>query len=227
MHAETETTKVIAIDGPAGAGKSTVAREVAKRLGFIYLDTGAMYRAVTLKALREGINLEDEQALVNLAQRTKIEIMPSAGTALKVVLDSEEVTDLIRTSEVTNNVSFIARAAGLREIMVKLQRKFAETNNIVVEGRDIGTVVFPRAGKKFYLDAEFKERTRRRFRELKEKFKAGVKEDAVGKDLAERDAKDLSRKVAPLKKAEDAIYLDTTDLSIEEVVNEILNKING
>ncbi len=218
--------KVIAIDGPAGSGKSTVAREVAEMLGFIYLDTGAMYRAVTLKAFKKGINLEDEQALIKMAQETNIEIKLSDDKTMKVFLDGEDVTKAIRTSEVTNSVSFIARIAGLREIMVCLQRKFGENNNIVVEGRDIGTVVFPNAYKKFYLDADFKVRAKRRFKELVE-VDSGVKEVEIQRDLIERDTKDLTRKVAPLKKAEDAVFIDTTNLTIEEVVNEVLKRING
>lgn len=226
MPANPIKTKVIAIDGPAGSGKSTVAREAAKRLGFVYLDTGAMYRALTLKALKKGINLEDEPALIEMAKFTKIEIKSSLDATLKVFLDNEDVTKSIRTNAVTNNVSFLARIPKIREIMLQLQRKFGESFNIVVEGRDIGTVVFPDAAKKFYLDADFKVRASRRFKELKE-VDNSVNEEAVLKDLIERDNLDLTRKVAPLKKAEDAIYLDTTNLTIEEVVNEIVKKING
>lgn len=226
MAADSFKPKVIAIDGPAGSGKSTIAREVAKKLGYIYLDTGAMYRAVTLKALRKGIDLNDEQSLIKMAQEADIEIKINSDGLLNVFLDKEDVTKAIRTSEVTNSVSFIARIAGLREIMVSLQRKFGENNNIVVEGRDIGTVVFPHAYKKFYLDADFKERAKRRFKELKESG-ADVQEEEIQKDLSERDEKDLTRKVAPLKKAADAIFIDTTNLTIEEVVNEVIKRING
>lgn len=226
MQANLKKTRVIAIDGPAGAGKSSVAREVARKLNFIYLDTGAMYRALTLKALRKKIKLEDEQALINLASTTNIEIKPFKDTNLQVILDNEDVTSLIRTTEVTENVSFVAKVPKLREIMVGLQRKFSANNNIVVEGRDIGTVVFPNAEKKFYLDANFKERVRRRFKELKE-VDSGVVEEAIKKDLAERDKKDLTRSVAPLKKADDAIYIDTTNMNIEEAAQEILKRING
>jgi len=143
-----------------------------------------------------------------------------------VFLDKEDVTNLIRTSSVTNSVSFIARVPNVREVMVDLQRKFGRNNNIVVEGRDIGTVVFPDAEKKIYLDADFKERARRRFKELKE-VDDSVNEEETQNDLSERDNKDLTRKVAPLKKAEDAIYLDTTNLTIEEVVSKIVKIING
>jgi cytidylate kinase len=218
--------KVIAIDGPAGAGKSTVAREVAKSLNYIYLDTGAMYRALTLKSLRKKIKLENEEALIELARSANIEIKLLTNGSLKIILDNEDVTNLIRTKEVTENVSFIARVAKVREVMVELQRKFGKNNNIVVEGRDIGTVVFPNSYKKFYLDADFKERARRRFKELKEIDKSVV-ENEIEKDLSERDTKDLTRDVAPLKKADDAIYIDTTNLTIDEVVNAIIKNING
>lgn len=226
MRADSMKTRIIAIDGPAGAGKSTVAREVAERLGFIYLDTGAMYRAITLKALRRKINLEDEQALVELASKADIDIKLLKDGTLQVILDGEDITGLIRSAEVTNSVSFIARVPKLREIMVGLQRNFGVKNNIVVEGRDIGTVVFPDAEKKFYLDADFSVRTKRRFKELKE-VDSSVEEGEIKKDLLERDNKDLTRKVAPLKKAEDAIYIDTTLLTIEEVINKIIKHING
>jgi len=217
---------IIGITGTLASGKSTVAREVAKRIEFIYLDTGAMYRALTLKALRKKIKLEDEEVLVDLVRTTDINIKSLSDGRLLVFLDKEDVTNLIRTSDVTNSVSFIAKVPRVREVMVDLQRKFGSNNNIVVEGRDIGTVVFPNAEKKIYLDADFKERARRRFKELKQ-VDDNVDEEETRKDLSERDNKDLTRKVAPLKKAKDAIYLDTTKLTIEEVVNKIIKIING
>ncbi|MDP2940206.1 MAG: (d)CMP kinase [Candidatus Omnitrophota bacterium] len=219
-------TRVIAIDGPAGAGKSTVAKDLAKKLKFIYLDTGAMYRALTLKALRRRIPLDDQKALVSLLRDTNIEIKSQKDGRLSIILDNEDVTPLIRTNKVTENVSYVAKMPKVRTIMAGLQRKFGKKNNIVVEGRDIGTVVFPNAEKKFYLDADFKERVRRRYKELKEIDK-NIIETKIKRDLKERDTKDLTRKVAPLKKAEDAIYLDTTNLTIEEVVQDIIKEING
>ena len=215
---------VIAIDGPAGAGKSTVAKELAKRLGFAYLDTGAMYRALTLKALKEKINLEDEAVLINLAQHTMIDIEMTKEHALKVTLDGLDVTEAIRTLEVTNNTFYVARVAGVREFMVKRQREIGQKRSVVVEGRDIGTVVFPNATKKFFLDADFKERAKRRTEELKAKGK-DVDGKAIAEDLKERDTKDTTRRVGPLKKAADAVVIDSTYLSIEDVIAQIISSL--
>ena len=217
-------TVVITIDGPAGAGKSTVAKELARRLGFAYLDTGAMYRALTLKALRKKVRLEDEAALITLANNTTIDIGTDEQHALKVLLDGELVTEEIRTIEVTNSTAFIARVPGVREAMVIRQREIAARRSVVVEGRDTGTVVFPNATHKFYLDANFKERSRRRVAELKNKGQ-GVDEVIISNDLQERDEKDLTRKVGPLKKADDAVFIDSTGLSIEGTADKILELI--
>ncbi len=215
---------VITIDGPAGAGKSTVAKALAKKLQFSYLDTGAMYRAFTLKALRSKVNLEDELKLVSLAQNTSIELKDDHKAGLKVWLDGKDVTKDIRRPEVTNNIFYIARASKIREIMVDWQRAMGEKRNIVVEGRDIGTVVFPKANFKFYLDADFEERTSRRIKELKG-CGQHVNEKNLKIELKERDQKDLTRKVGPLKKADDAMYIDSTHLTIEEVVAKMLKYI--
>ncbi|MFA5059010.1 MAG: (d)CMP kinase [Candidatus Omnitrophota bacterium] len=215
---------VITIDGPAGAGKSTIAKELAKRLGFFYLDTGAMYRALTLKAMRQKIGLEDEMSLVALAKKTSIEIDLDERKNLKVLLDQEDVSEAIRSQEVTNSTFYIARAPKVRAIMVEWQKAVGAKHNIVVEGRDTGTVVFPKATKKFYLDADFTERSRRRIQELKDKGKQ-INEQQLAGDLKERDTKDMTRLVGPLKKAEDAIVIDSTFLSIEEVVEKILKLI--
>ena len=216
-------TTIITIDGPAGAGKSTIARALAERLKFSYLDTGAMYRALTLKALEQKIDLKDESALVKLAQQTQIDLQSDDHQSLKVLLDGRDVTTEIRSWEVTNNTFYIARTAGVREIMVGWQRKIGEKRNVIVEGRDVGTVVFPKATRKFYLDADFKERVKRRARELKEQGKE-FDEAALKFDLKERDQKDLTRKVGPLKKAKDAIFIDSTHLSVKESV-EVLHKL--
>ncbi len=215
---------VVAIDGPAGSGKSTVAKEVAKRLGFTYLDTGAMYRSLTLKSLQNNINLEDENQLIALAKETLIDFRMSPDHHLLVFLDGQDVSTAIRTSEVTNNTFYIARVPGVREVMVDRQRDIGSKNNIVAEGRDIGTVVFPKAKRKFYLDANFEERTQRRFKELKEKDKP-VECLEVQKDLKDRDTKDFTRKVGPLKIAEDAIVIDSTQMSIEDVVQKLIEII--
>lgn len=211
---------VIAIDGPAGAGKSTVAKILAKRLCISYLDTGAMYRALTLKALRENINLEDGSKLAELAKVTRIELKASVF-GLRILLDGDDVSEEIRTIEVTNNTFYIARAPEVRAIMVILQRQLGAKQSVVAEGRDIGTVVFPNATKKFYLDADFKERAQRRIKELQAKGKI-VDEQQLQEELNDRDQKDFTRKVGPLKKAADAIVIDSTGLTAEQTAEKIL-----
>jgi cytidylate kinase len=215
---------VVVIDGPAGAGKSTVAKLLAKKLGVAFMDTGAMYRALTVKAMRYKLNLEDEPALIALAQKTVIELRNEAGQPLKVILDGEDVSETIRTVDVTNNTFYIARAAGVRHVMLDWQRLMGEKQPMVGDGRDLGTVVFPHARFKFYLDADFNVRCRRRIDELKAKG-LNVDEAALIKDLAERDQKDFTRKVAPLKKADDAIVVDSTGMSIDQVVDYLYQRI--
>lgn len=224
MDHKTKKSIVIALDGPAGAGKSTVAKEVAKRLGFVYLDTGAMYRSLTLKALRHHIDVNDEKKLIELARITTIDLQMSPQHTLKVLLDGVDVTEDIRTPEVTNQTFYIARVGGVREVMVERQRAIGEKANIVAEGRDIGTVVFPHAYRKFYLDANFEERANRRFKEMKDKGTV-VESASVQKDLQERDTKDFTRTVGPLKKADDAIVIDSTHMSAEDVVQKIIDSI--
>lgn len=216
---------IIAIDGPAGAGKSTVAKLLAKRLHFFYLDTGAMYRALTLKALRQKINLEDENALVELAQKTTLDLQ-KALNGIKVFLDNKDVSEEIRSIEVTNNTFYIARTAGVREIMVKWQRKIGSQRSVVIEGRDVGTVVFPKATYKFYLDADVQERAHRRIKELEAK---GEKVDTqkLEEEIKDRDYKDKTRKVGPLKQADDAVYINSTHLTADEVLQEILRYIKN
>ena len=216
---------VIAIDGPAGSGKSTVAKLVAQRLGFLYIDTGAMYRALTVKALRTKADFNDETKLGALARATEIELKQSGGS-LKVYLDGEDVTSEIRTPEVTNNVKYIARTKAVRECMVALQRKLGEEGGAVMEGRDIGTVVLPHADKKFYIDASFDVRVGRRHKELRDNG-AALTEEEVKEDLKVRDESDFSRAIGPLKKADDAISIDTTDLTIEGVVDKVLGFIKA
>ncbi len=217
-------TVVVTIDGPAGAGKSTVAKALARRLNFSYLDTGAMYRALTLKALRKKIDLENEAALVRLAEETRIDLKGNSTVGLKVLLDGQDVSEEIRSVEVTNNTFYIARTPGVRALMVGWQRQIGERNDVVVEGRDVGTVVFPQAQFKFYLDADFEERARRRIQELRDKGKA-VEAEQMKNDLQDRDQKDLTRKVGPLRKADDALVVDSTHLSIEEVVELLASRI--
>lgn len=214
---------IVAIDGPAGAGKSSVTKELASLLGFAYLDTGAMYRSLTLKALRQGINLEDEEGLVMLAGNTKISLKSVEGQE-RILLDGEDVSEEIRSRDVTNNAFYIARAPKVREIMVGWQREVAKEQSIVAEGRDIGTVVFPQATYKFYLDAKEDERARRRIEELRLKG-LDVDTEKIKQDIAERDHRDKTRSVGALKQAEDAVYIDSTDMSVEETVNKMFSII--
>lgn len=217
---------IIAIDGPAGAGKSTVARILAKKLDFLYIDTGAIYRAITLKAIKEGIDPYNEEDLIRLVKGANINLKNDSQGRLIITLDSEDVTQKIRSRQVNRIVSIIAAFGGVRKEMLRLQRFFGEKVNCVLEGRDIGTVVFPGAQKKFYIDAEFKERLKRRYKELQ-----GQGQDVnladVEKDIEMRDTIDSTRQVAPLKKAEDAIYVDTTKMAIEQVVDRILREVKG
>lgn len=211
---------IIAIDGPAGSGKSTVARLLAQRLGYTYIDTGAMYRALTLKALREKIGLNNEEALTALAEETELDITNDSRAATRVLLDNKDVSLLIRTPELTNNVFYIAKVKGVREKMKENQRRIGDRGRSVFEGRDIGTVVFPSAKYKFYLDADFAERVKRRRKELLEEGHP-ISYEELEKDLKIRDHKDMNREVAPLKCAEDAVYIDSTNMSIGQVVDKI------
>ncbi|MFA5725105.1 MAG: (d)CMP kinase [Candidatus Omnitrophota bacterium] len=216
---------IIAIDGPAGAGKSTVAKLIAKSLNFLYIDTGAMYRALTLKALEQGADIKDPQKLSELAAHTDISLLNDSNAPLKVLLDGRDVSADIRQPRITQFVSEVAKIKEVRKIMVELQRKLGNKGNAVLDGRDIGTVVFPEAEKKFYIDAIFEERVNRRYKESTGLGQKLTAED-VAADLANRDKIDSGRAVAPLKQADDAVYVDTTKLSIEEVVNKVLGFIN-
>jgi CMP/dCMP kinase len=215
---------IIAIDGPAGSGKSTVSKLIAEKLGLLYIDTGAMYRALTLKAMARKIDLEDRDALTKLARDTKIDLLDVSG-GLKVFLDGEDVSGLIRTPELTNNVKFIARVPGVRQEMVNLQRVIGGRSSAVLEGRDIGTVVFPEARFKFYLDADVEERSKRRHKELLASDQKANLSD-IKNDVVRRDESDMKRDVGALRKAPDAVFVDTTDLSIEDVVEKLLSCIN-
>ncbi|TBR15743.1 (d)CMP kinase [bacterium] len=218
---------IIAIDGPAGAGKSTVAKIVAKKLKFIYIDTGAMYRAITLKALDKPVAISNVADLVKMALNTKIDLISKRDGSLKILMDGKDVSKAIRHPRITKSVSDVAKIKQIRKIMLELQRRLGEKNNSVLEGRDIGTVVFPNAQKKFYLDARLDERAKRRYKELKESLIKNVTLLSVSADLTNRDTIDSSRKFAPLKKAEDAVYVDTTYLGIDEVVGKILSEVRN
>ncbi|MCM8829812.1 MAG: (d)CMP kinase [Candidatus Omnitrophica bacterium] len=211
---------VIAIDGPAGAGKSTVAKLVAKKLGFLYVDTGAMYRALTLKALNEKIPFSEEEKLINMAKNTKIELQDN-GVDYKVFLDGKDVSEEIRTEEVSKGTQFIASILQIRKILWKMQRSFRGRYNIVMEGRDIGSKVFPDAQLKIFLDASVKERAKRRYLQLKE---MGLEGDLniIEKEIIERDERDRKRSISPLVRHPDAFYIDTTGMSIPQVVEKII-----
>lgn len=211
---------IVTIDGPAGAGKSTVAKEVARRLGFIYLDTGAMYRALTWKALEHHLDVKDEVAMGQLAASTDVRLIPDP-LAMRVLVDEIDVTDCIRTPEVSRNVSDVALVASVRDEMVRLQRQLAMNAGVVAEGRDMGTVVFPRAELKIYLVASPGERALRRAKDLEA---AGHEVDLAGleAEIARRDGIDSNREVAPLTQAPDAILLNTDGLTPTEVIAEIL-----
>ncbi|HEO8422298.1 (d)CMP kinase [Niallia sp. FSL W8-0635] len=210
----------IAIDGPAAAGKSTVAKIVAEQLGYIYIDTGAMYRALTYKAINHKINLEDEENLINMLNETVIELFPGEQGQL-IFLDSKDVTKEIRTSEVTNSVSIVSKHKLVREEMVRRQQMFAVNGGVVMDGRDIGTHVIPTAEVKVFLLASVDERAIRRH---KENIQKGYNSDLeqLKQEIAARDKLDSEREIAPLKKADDAIEIDTTSLSINGVVDKIM-----
>lgn len=210
----------IALDGPAAAGKSTIAKIVAEKLGYVYIDTGAMYRAITLKAIREGINLKDGEEAGHLLTDTRIDLQPSKDGQL-VFLDGKDVTEDIRSQNVTNSVSQMASHESVRKQMVKLQQILASGRGVVMDGRDIGTQVLPNAELKVFMSATVEERARRRYEENK---KRGIDTplDDLQKEIAARDKMDSEREVSPLCQAQDALYLDTTNLTIDEAASEIL-----
>ncbi|MBL0387793.1 (d)CMP kinase [Tumebacillus sp. ITR2] len=209
----------VALDGPAGAGKSTVAKRVAAALGVAYVDTGAMYRAITWKALQKGIELHDEVALTELADSIHIDFKPrSVGQA--VFVDGEEVTDAIRSFDVTNNVSAVSAVSGVRVAMVKLQQDIAARTGVLMDGRDIGTVVLPNADVKIWLTASVEARAQRRYQELLGKGIACDFEQ-IKEDIQRRDDYDASREHSPMVKADDAVVVDTTGMSIDEVIAQI------
>jgi cytidylate kinase len=213
----------IAIDGPSGAGKSTVARSLARRLGYIYIDTGAMYRSLALRAKGRGISPEDELALKRLAVSLRIRFA-TEGEQTRVFSEGEDITEAIRTPEISRLASAISKRRGVREALVQMQREMGKEGGVVLEGRDIGTVVFPGADVKFYLDAESSERIRRRYDEMIEK---GVKVDLgeTREELLQRDYNDTHRAHSPLKKAIDAVFIDSTHRSVEEVVEEMVRVV--
>jgi cytidylate kinase len=214
---------IIAIDGPSAAGKSTLAKRIAKDLGFTYLDTGGMYRALALKVLREGIDIGNDEALAELIGRTDINLVTTDGK-LNVLLDGEDVSHEIRTPEVSQMASKASALKVVRHWMLVLQRAFGKRGSVVAEGRDVGTVVFPDAEVKIYLDASVEERARRRVEELRNAGRQ-VSLDETLREMGERDKRDSERDLAPLRKANDAIVIDSTSLDAEVLAENVMQQI--
>lgn len=210
---------VIAMDGPAGAGKSTIAKLVSQKLNIEYIDTGAMYRAITLKMINKNVDEKNLESIINIAKETKIEIREN-----KIFLDNIDVSEEIRTPQISERVSYFSAIKEIRYILVELQRNIAKDTNVIMDGRDIGSYVFPNANLKIYLQASIEERTNRRFKELFSKnFK--VDYETLKEEIKRRDEMDSRREFAPLIKAKDAIEVDTTGKNIDCVVNEIIDLI--
>ena len=216
---------VVAVDGPAGSGKGTITREVAKKMNLINIDTGAMYRCVTLLMIRQNIKLEDEEKTKEILDGIDIKFVVEAGEQ-KVYLNNEDVSFKIRTKEINEFVSPVSTLKIVREKLADMQRKMAKTIDVIMEGRDIGTNVFPNADVKIYLDATPEERAKRRFKQNEEKG-IHIPYEEILKNVKERDYIDSHRDIAPLKQAEDAIYIDSTKMTIDEVVEEIINIIKS
>lgn len=208
---------IVAIDGPAGSGKGTITKQVGEKLGLINIDTGAMFRCVTLNMLQEGIESKEENKIEELLNKIQITLKENGD----VFLNGKEVTKRIRESDVNRFISPVSMLPMVREKLLELQRKMAQGKNIIMEGRDIGTVVFPNADVKIYLDASPEERAKRRVQQNQEKGITSSYEEVL-KSIKERDEKDSTREIAPLKKAEDAIYIDSTNMTIEEVTARIV-----
>lgn len=214
----------IAIDGPAGAGKSSIAKALSKKLGYIYIDTGAMYRAVALFFVDNNINDGTDSRLESLLEKLDISIKYEYG-AQKVFLNGEDVTGKLRLEEIGKLASKFSAIGSVREKLVALQRKLAQKENVVMDGRDIGTVVLPDANLKIYLSASSKVRAKRRYLELLEKGNTDVDINVIEDEIIKRDEADMNREISPLKQAKDAYYLDSSDMSIDEVVSKILSMV--
>lgn len=224
------TTKkpIIAIDGPAGSGKSTVTRRLAQELGLLHLDTGAMYRAVTWLVMDRSIDIQDEEAIAEVVKEMKLNLVPrnTPHLPVEVYINEQEVTQAIRTPEVTANVSAIAAQAAVREELVNLQKNFGKQGGVIAEGRDIGTNVFPDAELKIFLTASAAERASRRLLDLQNQGYKNVDLESLTQEIANRDRQDSSRAIAPLKKADDAQEIITDNLSIPEVIKQIIEFYN-
>ena len=209
----------VAVDGPAGAGKSTIAKLVAKKMGYIYVDTGAMYRGLAIHFLKKGVNPEEKEAVAEACRDAEVTIGYESGVQ-QIYLNGENVTDMLRTEEVGNMASRTSAIPEVREKLLELQRSLAREKDVIMDGRDIGTNVLPDADVKIYLTASVETRAKRRYDELKEKGESCDLEE-IARDIKDRDERDMTREIAPLKKAEDAVLVDSSDMSIEEVVSEI------
>ena len=214
----------IAIDGPAGAGKSSIAKALSKRLGYIYIDTGAMYRAVALFFLDEGVKDSEDSRIESLLEKLDISIKYEDGTQ-KVFLNGVDVSDKLRLEQIGKLASKFSAIGSVREKLVALQRKLAKKENVVMDGRDIGTVVLPNADLKIYLSASSKVRAKRRYLELLEKGNTDLDINLIEDEIIKRDEADINREISPLKQAEDAYYLDSSDMTLEEVVSKILSMV--
>jgi cytidylate kinase len=214
---------IIAIDGPSGAGKSTLAKRLARELGFTYMDTGAMYRALALKVLREGVDLTDDAAMARLIESTTVDLRPANG-ALRVLLDGADVAAEIRTPQVSQMASKASALPAVRTRLLELQREMGRRGSVVAEGRDIGTVIFPGADVKVFLQASAAERARRRFAELRAAGQA-VKLDETLREIEERDRRDSERDLAPLRQAEDAVLIDSSSMDADQVMARVLEHI--
>ena len=214
---------IVAIDGPAGAGKSTIAKLVAKKLGYVYIDTGAMYRAITWKVMAKGIGFKDKKKITEITGLTDIKFKRT-GEKLKIYVDGKDVTEEIRAADVTQKTNIIASILGVRNILRAKQKIMGKNGGIVMEGRDIGTYVFPDAEKKFYLDAKPKERAQRRWKELLAKGKKVSLED-ITRAIYRRDYGDKHRGISPLKQAPDAVVIDSTSLTLAQVAQKIIDEI--
>lgn len=214
----------IAIDGPAGAGKSSIAKALSKRLGYIYIDTGAMYRAVALFFVENNISDGADSRIESLLEKLEISIKYEDG-AQKVILNGEDVTDKLRLEEIGKLASKFSAIGSVREKLVALQRKLAQKENVVMDGRDIGTVVLPNADLKIYLSASSKVRAKRRYLELLEKGHTDLDINDIEDEIIKRDEADMNREISPLKQADDAYYLDSSDMTLEEVVSKILSMV--
>ena len=217
---------IIAIDGPVGSGKSTTARKVAHELGFIYVDTGAMYRAVTLDVLNHGVDPEHEEGVKNVVAKSHVELLLNDDGSQRTMLNGVDVTDRIRELDVTRAVSAVSAMKPVREKMTVIQREIGRNGGIVMEGRDIGTVVFPDAEFKIYIDASIEVRAKRRYKELSAKG-IQIEIDELIREIRERDRLNIERAIAPLRKAEDAIYIDTSDMTFDEQISAIISIVRG